>query len=59
MKTIIKVCGMTQGDNIQAVEALGVDWMGFIFYDRSPRHVVKRPCFMLTLRGRGTRLTAG
>lgn len=46
MKIIIKVCGMTQGDNIQAVEALGVDWMGFIFYDRSPRHVVKRPCFM-------------
>ena len=28
---LIKVCGMTQAENIRAVEALGVDWMGFIF----------------------------
>lgn len=46
MQTIIKVCGMTQSDNIQAVETLGVDWMGFIFYNRSPRCVVQKPCIM-------------
>lgn len=37
---------MTQSDNIQAVETLGVDWMGFIFYNRSPRCVVQKPCIM-------------
>lgn len=40
---IIKVCGMTQGDNILTVEALGVDWLGFIFFDRSPRCVRQKP----------------
>lgn len=34
---IVKVCGMRDPDNIRAVEALGVDWMGFIFYSKSPR----------------------
>lgn len=33
----IKVCGMREPDNIQAVAQLGIDWMGFIFYPRSPR----------------------
>lgn len=34
---MIKVCGMTEAENVRSVEALGVDMMGFIFYDRSPR----------------------
>lgn len=36
---IIKVCGMRDADNIKEVEALGVDWMGFIFYPHSQRYV--------------------
>ncbi|MBQ8047231.1 MAG: phosphoribosylanthranilate isomerase [Prevotella sp.] len=36
---IIKVCGMRDADNIRAVEALGVDMLGFIFYPDSPRYV--------------------
>lgn len=36
---IIKVCGMRDSDNIHAVEQLGVDWIGFIFHDKSPRYV--------------------
>lgn len=36
---IIKVCGMRDPDNIREVEALGIDWMGFIFYKDSPRYV--------------------
>lgn len=36
---IIKVCGMREPDNIRAVEELGVDWLGFIFYPKSPRYV--------------------
>ena len=43
---IIKVCGMRDADNIRQVEALGVDWMGFIFYNRSPRHVSEIPAYL-------------
>lgn len=34
---LIKVCGMRDAENIRQVEALGIDWMGFIFYRKSPR----------------------
>lgn len=46
MKPIIKVCGMTQGQNIRDVEALGVDLIGFIFYEKSPRCVRQRPDYL-------------
>lgn len=36
---IIKVCGMREPDNIRAVESLGVDWLGLIFWQGSPRYV--------------------
>ena len=36
---IIKVCGMRQLENIQAVSALGTDWMGFIHFPKSKRHI--------------------
>lgn len=36
---IIKVCGMREAENIRKVAALGVNWMGFIFYAKSPRAV--------------------
>ena len=32
----IKVCGMREPDNIRAVEQLGIDYMGFIFWPHSP-----------------------
>ncbi len=34
----IKVCGMREAGNVQEVGALSPDYMGFIFYDRSPRN---------------------
>ena len=34
----IKVCGMREPDNIAGVAALKPDYMGFIFYERSPRY---------------------
>ncbi|MFI3317309.1 MAG: phosphoribosylanthranilate isomerase [Rikenellaceae bacterium] len=43
---IIKVCGMRDGENIAAVDALGIDMMGFIFYDKSPRCVAWLPSAM-------------
>ena len=35
----IKVCGMKHESNINAVAALQPDFMGFIFYPKSPRYV--------------------
>lgn len=37
----VKVCGMRQPSNIDAVAALDIDMMGFIFYRRSPRYVTE------------------
>lgn len=35
----LKVCGMRDGDNVSEVAALNPDYMGFIFYLKSPRFV--------------------
>lgn len=43
---IIKVCGMREPENIREVEQLGIDWMGFIFYEKSKRHVPTLPAYM-------------
>ena len=45
---IVKVCGMREAENIRAVEALGVDWMGFIFWEHSSRCVSQRPACLPT-----------
>ena len=34
----VKVCGMKYEENIKAVAALGPDYLGFIFYDKSKRN---------------------
>ena len=39
----IKVCGMRDGENIRQVSGLGVDYIGLIFWSRSPRHVTMIP----------------
>lgn len=43
---LIKVCGMREAENIRAVEALGVDWLGFIFWPGSSRYVSERPAYL-------------
>lgn len=40
---IIKVCGMRDAENMQAVARLGIQLMGFIFYAKSPRFVGSVP----------------
>ena len=42
----IKVCGMRQSDNIRQVEALGIDMMGFIFWEPSARYVAQKPDYL-------------
>ncbi len=36
---VIKVCGMREYNNVQAVASFLPDYMGFIFYSKSPRYV--------------------
>ena len=37
-RPIIKVCGMRETENIREVEALGIDWLGMIFWPKSKRY---------------------
>ncbi len=39
MESFIKVCGITQLADLQALVQYGVDYAGFIFYEKSPRLV--------------------
>ena len=39
---------MREADNIREVEALGVDWMGFIFWPKSSRYVSEMPSYLPT-----------
>ena len=43
---IVKVCGMREPENFRAVEQAGADWMGFICYEGSPRHVSGVPQYL-------------
>lgn len=36
----LKVCGLTQPDQIQELIAMNIDFLGFIFYEKSPRYVL-------------------
>ncbi|WP_185156460.1 phosphoribosylanthranilate isomerase [Chryseobacterium sp. Tr-659] len=36
----LKVCGLTKPDQIQELIAMNVDFLGFIFYEKSPRYVL-------------------
>jgi phosphoribosylanthranilate isomerase len=37
----VKVCGMTQLDQVKQLDEMGVDFAGFIFYPKSPRYVAR------------------
>ena len=43
IKNIVKVCGLRDSENIRQVAALGVDWIGMIFWEKSPRNVTMIP----------------
>ncbi|MCS4302109.1 phosphoribosylanthranilate isomerase [Chryseobacterium sp. BIGb0232] len=36
----LKVCGLTQPDQVQELITMNVDFLGFIFYEKSPRYVL-------------------
>ena len=43
----IKVCGMRDAENIAAIATLPIDFMGFIFYEKSVRYVDTEPTMFL------------
>ena len=47
---LIKVCGLRNPENIRHVEMLDVDWLGFIFYPKSPRYVPENSEIAATIR---------
>ena len=43
----IKVCGLRQAENLMEVAALKPDYMGFIWYEKSPRYAYRLPATVL------------
>ncbi|WP_027002432.1 phosphoribosylanthranilate isomerase [Hugenholtzia roseola] len=39
-KLFTKVCGLRQADNMAEIDKLGIDFIGLIFYEKSPRYVL-------------------
>jgi len=50
----IKVCGMTLPEQVNALDEIGVDFAGFIFYPKSPRYAGQKisPEKMRQIKGR-------
>ncbi|MDR3119578.1 MAG: phosphoribosylanthranilate isomerase [Mediterranea sp.] len=48
----IKVCGLRDGENIYNIEQLDVDFIGLIFYRRSPRCIYETPDYLPRDTGR-------
>ena len=50
-----KICVMRDADNIREIASLSPDYMGFIFYDTSPRSAICMPQSNLSLLSSATR----
>ena len=49
-RTRIKVCGLTREQDLDCAVAAGADAIGFVLYERSPRHVSAQRAAQLALR---------
>lgn len=47
-KTLVKVCGLTREEDARLAAEMGADVLGFVFYEKSPRHA--SPELLETLR---------
>ncbi len=39
MSLIVKICGLKTPETLEAAIKAGADWVGFVFFPKSPRHV--------------------
>ena len=39
MPTAVKICGLTEPQGVAAAVAAGARYLGFVFFEKSPRHV--------------------
>ncbi|MDE7548861.1 phosphoribosylanthranilate isomerase [Acetobacter fabarum] len=59
LRTGVKICGITEEAGFDACVEHGADWIGFVFFDRSPRCVASRQAAGLAARGVGQARTVG
>jgi phosphoribosylanthranilate isomerase len=50
MRTLIKICGLTREEDVDAAVVAGADAIGFVFYPASPRYVSPRRAAELARR---------
>ena len=53
MSPEIKICGINSADGFDAAISCGADWIGFVFYARSPRSVTAEEAARLSARRAG------
>ncbi|MET0745409.1 MAG: N-(5'-phosphoribosyl)anthranilate isomerase, partial [Microvirga sp.] len=53
MDPIIKICGLSTPETLDAALDAGADWVGFAHFPRSPRHVDLETGHSLSVRARG------
>jgi phosphoribosylanthranilate isomerase len=53
MKLIVKICGLTSEDALDAAIAAGADMVGFVFFPPSPRYLTLERATTLAGRARG------
>lgn len=46
----VKICGLTEAEGFDACVTHGADWIGFVFFDRSPRFVTPEQAAVLSRR---------
>lgn len=57
--TYVKICGLTNLDDARAALDAGADYLGFIFYEKSPRYVTLEQVESITARLPSDALTVG
>jgi phosphoribosylanthranilate isomerase len=53
MNTEVKICGLRSEAALDAALAAGADYVGFVFYERSPRNISPNEARLLANRARG------
>ena len=49
----VKICGLTEAAGFDACVEHGADWVGFVFFERSPRNVSPTQAYQLSARHKG------